>query len=372
MLRINFVGDFRVKDVSNLIFHESLKRELGGADVNVLNFEAPINTEGQKPIKKHGPNLSQSAEAPSYIEDCGFNVVSLANNHAMDYGSEGLLKTREAFKRAVTVGAGGWSEAYDYKILNINNVIIGFIALTHGEFGCLSDYLYDKESIGTACLTHPIVDEIILKAKKDCDFLFILPHAGMEQQDYPLPEMVTLYRHFINMGADGVFASHSHTPQCREIYKGKPILYGLGNFCFDKLSTDVPRYWYWSLFATVIIEENKKMTLKIQGCYYNELEHIVKIIDDNKEYNEHISNINAAFADEKEYKQRVDEACLNQYWIYERNFSSAGFYRMSLIRVIKQFAKKILNIKSVNNLPLLNSIRCETHRWTLKRILQLK
>ena len=81
------------------------------------------------------------------------------------------------------------------------------------------------------------VNHIILDAKKELDYLFILPHAGVEYTDAPVPELIARYRDFIDYGADGVIASHPHCPQGWETYKGKPIFYSLGNFLFNSKNT---------------------------------------------------------------------------------------------------------------------------------------
>lgn len=68
-------------------------------------------------------------------------------------------------------------------------------------------------TLGDALMSHPVVDEMIVKSKIEVDFLYLYVHAGIEDVYYPLPETRTLYKHFIDMGADGVIASHPYTLQ---------------------------------------------------------------------------------------------------------------------------------------------------------------
>ena len=117
-------------------------------------------------------------------------------------------------------------------------------------------------------MSHPAVDEIIVDTKRECDFIFIYVHAGYENESYPLPELRTLYRHFINMGADGVFASHPHVPQPWENYKNKIIAYSLGNFCFDNPSVNND-LWYWSLVMSLEIKNDGSLKVTPHFCYFN-------------------------------------------------------------------------------------------------------
>ena len=102
------------------------------------------------------------------------------------------------------------------------------------------------------------VNHIIVEAKKQIDYLFILPHDGIEYVDVPLPETIARYRDFIDYGADGVIGTHPHCPQGWESYKGKPIFYSLGNFLFnskegyDYRATNRP-HWYEGLCVTLSI-----------------------------------------------------------------------------------------------------------------------
>ena len=221
MLLVNIWGDFCIKNAKDLHFKEDLKVVLQEAALNVINFEAPVRVQNAKGIEKVGPCLSNDAIAPQILEDAGFNVFTLANNHAMDYGEESLLHTVSLFKNSTVVGAGTWEDAYRIKTVEVEGKRIGFLGLTHREFGVLADK--HEGIVGTAWMIHPCVNKLIMDAKEEVDYLFILPHAGVEHEAYPLPELVSLYRHYIDLGADGVFASHPHIPQGWETYNDTPI-----------------------------------------------------------------------------------------------------------------------------------------------------
>ena len=132
---VNIFGDFCIKGAKSLCFAENLKGALHGAALNVVNFEAPVKSSDARPIEKIGPCLCNDVETPTVLEEAGFNVFTLANNHAMDFGGKSLLHTISMFKNCMVVGAGTWDEAYQVKTVEVEGKLIGFLGLTHREFG---------------------------------------------------------------------------------------------------------------------------------------------------------------------------------------------------------------------------------------------
>lgn len=119
-----------------------------------------------------------------------------------------------------------------------------------------------REGLGCAYLNDLQVNHIIIDAKKRLDYLFVLPHDGIEYIDAPMPETIARYRDFINYGADGVFGAHPHCPQGWEEYKGKPIFYSLGNFFFNSKKDTLYRatnrpHWYEGRCVVLSIENHQ-------------------------------------------------------------------------------------------------------------------
>ena len=139
MSLISIWGDFKAHNPQKLSMSEKLLSLIDRADLNIVNFEAPIKSNG-KPIKKSGPNICQDQDSPEWLELRGFNAISLANNHTMDFGDEGLSATISAFKKAKVMGAGSWNEAYQMNSFTTKDgLTIGVISCTHCEFGTLTD-----------------------------------------------------------------------------------------------------------------------------------------------------------------------------------------------------------------------------------------
>jgi len=89
---------FACGDIVNLrskkdFVDEKIKNLIQSSDISICNFEAPIETNNMKAIKKAGPHVYQSKKSIEYLSEAGFNMVSLANNHIYDYGQESLDNT---------------------------------------------------------------------------------------------------------------------------------------------------------------------------------------------------------------------------------------------------------------------------------------
>lgn len=363
MVQINFVGDFKCDNIANLKFEESLKNCLSSSNLNVINFEAPVKSDKSCAIKKSGPHLSNNSLAPSILMKVGFGLFSLANNHIKDWGEDGIKNTINSFPHDSTCGAGAWNQAYSPVIKQIGDYKVGFISVSHHEFGVLYDEVYNSEDYGCAWMLHPIVDEIILKTKKEVDYLFLLPHCGMEHEYYPMPEVVTLYRHWIRLGADGVMASHPHTPQPWEMYEGKPIVYSMGNFCFDALENTPPQYWYWGLIVSVNIE--KCISIQVQYVHYNQDDDTICIENEDALFNSHMNKILNVFCNEEEYVKNMNVQCNKYASLFKINDLSFYYY-------LKKIVKKILGRSENDEITTLNRLRCESHRWAILRILENK
>ena len=362
MIKINFFGDFKVNCIENIKLSEDLLKEITSSTLNVINFEAPIYFENNKPITKSGPNIYQNKESAKFLEENGFNVIGLANNHLMDYGEDGLKSTIKCFKMAYTIGAGDFQKAYSPLVYEENGIKIAILSLTQREFGVLDD---DNQHYGTAWMLHHSIDNIITVTKQKVDYLFIYVHAGIEDEFYPLPELRSLYKHFIDVGADGVIATHPHTPQGWESYKNKMIFYSLGNFCFQvkKISN---KYWNYSLLVSIEVIHNS-LKYNVKYINYNTSTSTLEITE-QEDFNKHIENINTVLTDYEQYINEVNLYCERLSKFYFWTIESTGLYRSNIKTHLKGLIKLILKRKKYStNIHLLNTLRCEVHNWCFTR-----
>jgi poly-gamma-glutamate synthesis protein (capsule biosynthesis protein) len=200
----------------------------------------------------------------------GFDIVSLANNHAMDYGKIALLDTINILSEngISQVGAGkNIYESYSPKIFQIKGLKIGFLA-----------YSTILPANSTATSKHPgiayarsLKSKILDKEIKDflrknikivrnkVDFLIISVHWGEELNFYPSPLQIQLGHFLIDSGADLVIGHHPHVVQGIEKYKGKLIVYSLGNFVFASKSELTKQ----SFILKTTINKDKKVKIEI-------------------------------------------------------------------------------------------------------------
>ncbi|MFC7320004.1 CapA family protein [Halobacillus campisalis] len=217
-----------------LICSEGLSNVISAADYSVCNFEAPIEKYGS-PIPKSGPHHFQRKGTIDGIKQQGFNMMCLANNHIMDYGSAALKATIDEARslKLDTIGAGlTFDEAYKPVIKTVNDLKVGFINASEAQFG-VKDYYSDDDQPGYAWINHKEIDRQITILNQECDFVIVLSHAGLENYSIPQKEWRNRYKHFCDLGADVIVGSHPHVPQGYEHYNDSLIFYSLGNFYFD-------------------------------------------------------------------------------------------------------------------------------------------
>lgn len=238
-------------------------RREGGGRVGVLfgNLEGPISDKGTKV----GSIYSFRAE-PEAIEGltfAGFDILSLANNHAFDYTGEALedCLTRLSKAGISYVGAGFTeNEAYSPVIKEIDGpadspqVKIAFLAYTNlGP----ETWRATEENSGIAWISKDNFEKIkkdIENAKSQADILVVSLHSGEEYQKTPTQFQIEFSKMAIDAGADLVVGHHPHVIQPNEKYGNGYIFYSLGNFIFDQsFSSETMQ----GLLLEVIIENKK-------------------------------------------------------------------------------------------------------------------
>lgn len=363
-MTLSFFGDFVCMNPSQVSCTDAF-RKWASADVNACNFEAPVKSDAS-PKPKSGPSLSQSEESPALLRDMGVNLALLANNHIMDYGEVGLSATIKSLGDITYIGAGSASRVYDVNIIEKNGIRVGLISLVQHEFGTIDSI--DEDGMGTAWINHPIVPKKIKEARESCDVLIILPHAGFENIDAPLPEWRDKYKSLIDQGADVVIASHPHVPQGWEDYKGKRIYYSLGNFCFDKKLGNNP-YWNKSLSVKVTITDDLNISLEEKCIVFD---NGIIDIDESEETKQHIEYLRTLLLASTEYSNYINEQ-LEAFWESYRLYILRGLGALSFNGNMNTLIHSAYGVLKGTDIPmLLNNFQCETHSWAIQRILNNK
>lgn len=209
------------------------RQAIDGADIFMANQEFPFSSRGTPESDKQF-TFRLSEEKVSMMQEIGVDIVALANNHALDYGEEALLDTCKTLDQAgiLHVGAGENLEAVKrLEVVEAGGRTFGFLAAS--RVFPKADWAAGPDHAGmlTAYDSTVLLEEI-KKARESCDFLTVYVHWGIERNTEPESYQRELGRQYIDAGADLVIGSHPHVLQGIEYYKGKPIVYSLGNFIF--------------------------------------------------------------------------------------------------------------------------------------------
>lgn len=333
------------------------------ADYAIVNLECSIldkKTSGN-PISKVGPNLSASPNYLSIIKKAGFSCVTLANNHFADFGQNGIIESITHIKEQHLDYIGGGNnldEARKILFKNINNQTIAFINACENEFTIATNVS------GGSNPFNPIKQfYAIQQARQQADFVFVIIHGGAEGNQLPSPRMQETYRFFIDVGADVVINHHQHCYSGYEIYYGKPIFYGLGNFCFDWSEL---RNTSWNS-GYMILCDTEKDTLSFEIIPYiqcGEKPIVTSLQDKQKDdFFSKIKYLNHIIANEQQLEQCYKENVLK---------TTDELYQVIIpFRMSPWLRKKILcssRLKPVLRRTL-NYLRCESHRDRMMIIL---
>ncbi len=211
------------------------------ADIFVVNLECPFTERGEKIPKNF--NFRAKPELVASLIAGGVDVASLANNHMVDYGPEGLFDTINVLDTngIVHFGAGRTlSEARKPAIVEKHGVKVAFL----GYFFLGDRNIEPAQVIATAdqpgVAGHfssleemkAMVEADVRAAKQQADHVMPFFHWGREGTGVLEPYQPELARTAIDAGASAVLGSHPHVLQGIEVYKGAPIAYSLGNFVF--------------------------------------------------------------------------------------------------------------------------------------------
>jgi poly-gamma-glutamate synthesis protein (capsule biosynthesis protein) len=223
------------------------------SDFAITNLESPLLEEG-KPIAKTGPNLKSPIKSIEALKFAGFDMVTLANNHMMDFGEEGLFSTIQVCERNNIrhIGAGlNIEEAKKVEYFDIKGNRIAFINCCENEWSTTQGDYPGCNPLNEVALYYQIQD-----AKVNADYIILIIHGGHETYEFPSLRMKKLYRWFIDLGVDAVIGHHTHCFSGYEIYGEKPIVYSLGNFVFDSNK----RNSSWNVGAAVTLTIQREQT----------------------------------------------------------------------------------------------------------------
>lgn len=236
--------------------------ELNGADILMANNEFTYSTRGE-PLEGKAYTFRAHPDRVYLLELMGADIVSLANNHAYDYGPDALTDTLETLRNAQIpyVGAGeNLAEAMMPSYFIANGRKIAIVSATQIE----RSLNYTKQATETEPGVLKTDDlsqflSVIETAGACADYVIVYIHWGTEQVAYFEDDQVALARAFVDAGADAIIGGHTHCLQGCQYMDGVPIIYSLGNFWFNsnKLDTGI---------SQLVIHRDGRMDFRFLPC----------------------------------------------------------------------------------------------------------
>ncbi|MCR4739823.1 MAG: CapA family protein [Lachnospiraceae bacterium] len=223
-------------DLSQVIRPEVMSA-LRDSDVFMANNEFPYSDRG---TPKAGKTFTFRAkpESVKYLTEMGVDIVSLANNHAFDYGEEALVDSLDILRNAdiPVVGAGkNISEAMQPVYFKVNKKTVAITSATQIE---RTPNPESREATETSAGVLRTLDpskmvQCIKTAEENADFVIVFVHWGSENTDLVEDSQRKLAKAYVEAGADLIVGGHPHCLQGADYVDGVPVFYSLGNFWFN-------------------------------------------------------------------------------------------------------------------------------------------
>lgn len=369
-IQLTILGDICPDREFNRFFRNTNELDLGDVgtylqtrDVVVANLEAPASPLGAKQ-KKTGPCLHCQREDLDGMKQQGIQILSLANNHILDYGPEALLDTIASAEACglQTFGAGkNREEASRELIIEKNGWKIGFLSFAEHEF----NIAYEDSPGANLFDPYESYDQIS-KVRGLCDYLIILYHGGIEHYKYPSALLQKKCRKMISSGADIVLCQHSHCIGTLETFEKGTILYGQGNAYFGMREGNTP--WNTGLLVDICLSEEKrhvsfrmieagKTGISFAQKQESE-ERIAQMLSDSEKIGD------AAFL-----KSQWDGFCAKEEPMVLSNLYGWNRYFNKLNRLLKNRLAKVFIGKRARMVTM-NLVRCDSHREVVQTILE--
>ena len=289
-------------------------------------------------------------------------MLTMANNHIMDYGRLGMENSKRiAVENGFEViGVGkNLEDARCYKIVENKGKRVAFINACEHEFSIATE-----ENAGCNPLDIVNISYDIRAAKESADYVIVIIHGGNEHYKLPSPRMKKNYRFFVDQGADAVLNHHQHCYSGYEVYNGKPIFYGLGNFCFDSANDIEYRHmtYNYGYMVKLLLSERVSFELIPYEQCYNKVG--VYLLDKNEKavFFEDINKLNAIISNDAQLKSAFVVMAEQK-----RNFIFRGF-RPYTSRIASALYNKGLlpSFLSKERLMIITAIlECEAHNEVL-------
>ncbi|MGW5360748.1 CapA family protein [Actinopolymorpha pittospori] len=239
-ITLSFTGDIQFEDhLRPRLDHPTtalapIKEQLQAADLTIANLETAITTRGRAEDKTY--TFRASPAAFDALSAAGIDVASMANNHGVDFGPQGLSDTLAAIKRAplavIGIGAND-DQAFAPHVVTIKGTKVAVIAATAFNDPTARNYPAGPDRAGVAAAVDP--ERLLAQVRSvrpTADVVIVFLHWGIEQDQCPSDQQRSLAEQLAKLGADIVVGTHAHVLQGAGRLPGYDTFvgYGLGNF----------------------------------------------------------------------------------------------------------------------------------------------
>jgi len=208
------------------------------ADITIGNLESALGDLGTPENK--GYTFRAPKEAAETLSLAGFDLLSLANNHAMDFGAEGLIQAIQLLEaRGINTAGAGADDAAAHRpvIFEMNGIKLAFLAyvdvpVEYRGFDARA-WTAGENRPGVAWAEPNRIHADVTAALSQADLVVVILHSGYENVVQPSPPQVAAAHAAIEAGAKLVIGHHTHVLQPIELFRDGVIVYGLGNFAFE-------------------------------------------------------------------------------------------------------------------------------------------
>lgn len=231
----------RANGIQNSI-SEELMAEMQNADIMMLNNEFPYSDRGT-PTEGKQFTFRAKPEYADILHEMGVDIVSLANNHAYDYGETALLDTLDTLEQRNMpyVGAGRDLEEASAPVYFIaGDIKIAIVSATQIERLDTPDTKAATETSAGVfrCWNPAKLLEVVAQAKENSDFVIVYIHWGTENTAELDWAQLDQAPKLVEAGADLIIGDHPHCLQPIQYVNGVPVIYSLGNFWFNSKQVD--------------------------------------------------------------------------------------------------------------------------------------
>ena len=242
------------------IADDEMLKAMQEADLFILNEEFPFSLRGEPMADKQFTFRTD----PKYVQifkELGTDIVTLANNHALDYGRDAFCDTLETLDKAGIKRIGGGyniAEAAAPAVYTVNGLSLAIFGAT--RVSPSAGWYAGTEQAGLLQTYDPSrLNAAIREAKQSYDYVIVFVHWGIEKNETPEEYQRTLAKGYIDAGADLVVGAHPHVLQGFEYYKGVPIIYSLGNYLFGNRTGQ-------TLLLETVFSKEEPLAVRLVPC----------------------------------------------------------------------------------------------------------